>query len=71
MALVEHIGSNALELAFSDENLLLSIKTDHSQQVSQPVHDTGAFTADVTYYLEEMCLIFDLIDILGLEKETA
>ncbi len=71
MALVDHIGSKALELAFCDEQLLLSIKIGHSHAVSQPVHEAGAFTTAVTYYLEEVCLIFDLIDILGLESKTA
>ncbi len=71
MALVDHIGPQALELAFRDEQLLLSIKIDHNHLVGQPVHDAGAFTTAVTYYVEEVCLIFDLIDMLGLESETA
>ena len=71
MALADHIGSKALELAFSNEQLLLSIKTNQSNTVNQSVHDAGAFTTAVTYYLEEVCLIFDLIDLLGLESKTA
>jgi len=71
MALVDHVGSKALELAFSNEQLLLSIKTDQLHTGTQSVHDAGAFTTAVTYYLEEVCLVFDLIDLLGLESKTA
>lgn len=70
MALVDHVGPKALELAFSEEQLLLSIKIDHCHVVSQPVHNAGAFTTAVSYYIEEVCLVFDLIDILELESKT-
>ncbi len=71
MALVKHIGHTALEIAFTDDHLLLSIKVDHDHFTLNNMQTPATCTATIGYLVEELCMIFDLIDILGLESKTA
>ncbi len=71
IALVKHIGHTALEIAFIDDHLLLSIKVDHDHFALNAMESPVTCTVTVGYLVEELCMIFDLIDILGLESETA
>ncbi len=70
MALVEHIGPCALEMAFMDGYLLLSVRIDHSH-FAVTSHNPATCTRTVGYIVQEICIIFDLIDILGFEEKTA
>ena len=70
MALVEHIGPSALEMAFMDGYLLLSVRID-SAHFPVTSHSPATCTATVANIIQELCYIFDLIDILGFEEKTA
>ena len=71
MNLVDHIGQKSLEIAFVDDRLLLSIKVDHDHFAINSMESPATCTVTIEYIIEELCMIFDLIDILDLESNTA
>jgi hypothetical protein len=67
MALVEHIGPDALEMAFMDNYLLLSVKKEDDNYAVNTAQGPATCTRKVGFIVEEICAIFDLIDILEFE----
>lgn len=66
MALAEHVGEKAMELAFVDNKLLLTNRVTQSP-LNKGSDLSVTDSRRVELMLEEICLIYDVIDVMHLE----
>ncbi len=69
IALTEHIGPEALEIAFMDDYLMLAVKKDDENYSANLAQSPATCTRIVGLIVEEICAVFDLIDILELDEK--